>query len=285
MMIASLISLGISAPFKKLADYFSYTFVKNAMAVAVLVSVCAALLGVILVLKRYSLLGDGLSHVAFGAATVAATLGILDLEIITLPVTVIAAIFILRFSGKKIMGDAAVATLSVGALAIGYTIMSVGGGESNLGGDVCTALFGSSEILASDTADIILTASLAALLLALTFIYRHRLFSVTFDEKFAKATGGKTELYQLAFAILTALVIVIGMKLAGALLISSLIIFPAMSAMRLCKSFRYSLLLSPIIAVVCAVLGVLTSILLDTPVGATIAAVDILIYTIISIIK
>lgn len=277
--------IGASEIFPKLYEYLSYKFVQNALFVTVLISISAALLGVILVLKRYSLLGDGLSHVAFGAATVAATLGILDLEIVALPVTVLAAILILMLPGKKIMGDAAVAILSAGALAIGYTVMRVGGGEANIGGDVCTALFGSQEILASSTSDIIITASIAIILILLTFIFRHRLFSVTFDERVAKATGEKTLLYDLAFAIITSTVIVIGMNLAGALLISSLIIFPAMSAMRVCKSFRLSLLISPIFAAFGAVLGVILSIILETPVGATVAGADILIYAIISLIK
>lgn len=269
---------------QKLLELFEFNFVRYALIVTVLISVSAALLGVILVLKRYSLLGDGLSHVAFGAATVAATLGILDLEIVALPATVIAAIFILR-SGKRAQGDAVVAMISVGALAIGYTVMSVGGGETNLGGDVCTALFGSSEILSTSLTDILICAAVTVILIVLAIVFRHRLFSVTFDERFAKATGGKVELYDTAFAIITAIVIVMGMKLAGALLISSLIIFPAMSAMRLCKSFRYSLLLSPVIAAVGALLGVVLSMILDTPVGATVAGVDIIVFAIISLIK
>ena len=277
--------LSFSDIIPKLCEYFSYKFVRNALIVTVLISISAALLGVVLVLKHYSLLGDGLSHVAFGAATIAATLGILDLEVVTLPVTVLAAILILMLPGKKIMGDAAVAILSAGALAIGYTVMSVGGGEANLGGDVCTALFGSQEILASSKADVIVTAAVAVVLIALAFIFRHRLFSVTFDERIARATGEKTSLYDLAFAIITSTVIVMGMKLAGALLISSLIIFPAMSAMRLCKSFRYSLLLSPMIAAMGAAFGVVLSIILETPVGATVAGADILIYGIISLIR
>lgn len=284
-MTLNILTLNFARAISRLGEYLSYGFIRNALIVTVLVSVSAALLGVVLVLKRYSLLGDGLSHVAFGAAAIAATLGILDLEMITLPVTILAAVILLTLSGKKIMGDAAVAIISAGALAVGYTIMKVGGGEANLGGDVCTALFGSQEILASDTTDIVITATITALLIVLTVIFRHKLFSLTLDERIARATGTKTWLYNLAIAVVTATVIVIGMKLAGALLISSLIIFPAMSAMRLCKSFKLTLLLSPIIAAIGALLGVLLSIILETPVGATIAAVDILIYVITHIIK
>ena len=284
-MILSANISNISALTQKLSELFSYGFVRNALILTVLISISAAILGAMLVLKRYSLLGDGLSHVAFGAATIAATLGILDLEIVTLPITVIAAILILRSPNKKIMGDAAIALLSAGALAIGYTVMSVGGGETNLGGDVCTALFGSSAILSSSYADITLAAVIAVILAALTYIFRHRLFSVTFDEKFARATGIKADIYDLFFAIITAIVIVIGMKLAGALLISSLIIFPAMSAMRICKSFKFSLLLSPVIAAIGAAVGVVLSILISTPVGATVAGVDIIVFAIVSLIK
>ena len=284
-MIFSLSKLSFDGIFELLRLYLSYGFVRNALIVSVLVSICAALLGVVLILKRYSLLGDGLSHVAFGAAAIAATLGILDLEIITLPVTICSAVILLTLSGKKIMGDAAVAILSTGSLAIGYTIMKIGGGEVNLGGDVCTALFGSQEILASTTSDVILTASFALLLIALTYIFRHRLLALTLDERVARASGTNTTFYDFVIAIVTATVIVIGMKLAGALLISSLIIFPAMSAMRLCKSFKFSLLFAPIIAAIGAALGVLISIILEAPVGATVAAVDILTYLLICIIK
>ena len=264
---------------ERIVTYFrDYAFVRNTLAIAVLIALCAALLGVVLILRRYSLLGDGLSHVAFGAATVAATLGILDFSL-TLPVTVLAAVLILKTrADKKIMGDAAIAMLSAGALAVGYLILDAGGGAANLGGDVCTALFGSSAILSIDKSELLLTAAVSAILISLTVVFYYKIFSLTFDERFAKATGTKTDAYNLAIAIVTAVVIVLGMKLAGALLISALIVFPAMAAMRICKSFRLSLILSAIIAVICAVIGVLISILLGTPTGATIAATDILVY-------
>ena len=269
----------------RIPEYFTnYSFVRNALIVSVLVALCAALLGVVLVLRRFSLIGDGLSHVAFGAATVAATLGIFDFSL-TLPVTVLAAILILNTNEKRrIMGDAIIAVVSAASLAIGYLILDVGGGTSNLGGDVCTALFGSSAILSIDTYELIFTATIATVLVALTVIFYYKIFSISFDERFAKATGTKTEAYNLVIAIITAVVIVIGMKLAGALLMSALIVFPAMSAMKICKSFKFTIIVAAIIAVICAVGGVLLSILLETPVGATIAAVDILAYGIFAII-
>jgi zinc transport system permease protein len=261
-----------------------YRFVRYALIISILVALCAALLGVVLVLRKFSMIGDGLSHVAFGAAAIAATVGSFNMSL-TLPVTVIAAILILKGgSEKKIMGDAAIAMLSAGALAIGYVILEMGGGAANLGGDVCTALFGSSSILAITTAELIITSLITIVLVSLTVIFYHKIFIVTFDEKFAKATGTKTDRYNLALSVITALVIVIGMKLAGALLISALIVFPAMSAMRVCKSFKFTLVVAGAISVICAVAGVLISILLDTPVGATIAAVDILCYGIFSLV-
>ena len=275
----------ISSRFLRIPEYFiKYSFVRNALAVSVLIALCAALLGVVLVLRRFSLIGDGLSHVAFGAATVAATLGIFDFGL-TLPVTVLAAILILYTNEKRrIMGDAIIAVVSAGALSVGYLVLDAGGGASNLGGDVCTALFGSSAILSIDATELIITAIISVLLVALTVIFYYKIFSISFDERFAKSTGTKTEIYNLVIAIITAVVIVIGMKLAGALLMSALIVFPAMSAMRICKSFKYTIIVSGIIAVICATAGVLISILLETPVGATIAAADIVAYGIFSLI-
>ena len=269
----------------KIPQYFAkYSFVRNALIVAVLIALCAALLGVVLVLRRFSLIGDGLSHVAFGAATVAATLGVFDFSL-TLPVTVLAAILILNTSEKRrIMGDAMIAIISAASLAVGYLILDVGGGTASLGGDVCTALFGSSAILAIDTGELIFTAITTAILVALTVIFYYKIFSISFDERFAKATGTKTEAYNLGIAIITAVVIVIGMKLAGALLMSALIVFPAMAAMKVCKSFKLTIIAAAVIAVVCAIFGVLLSILLETPVGATIAATDIVAYGVFAII-
>ncbi|MGM9644030.1 MAG: metal ABC transporter permease [Eubacteriales bacterium] len=279
------LSLTLSERFAKICEYFEYPFVRHALIVSVLIAICAAILGVFLVLRRYSALGDGLSHVAFGAAALAATLGVFDTQLV-LPVTVIAAIFILRLSpDKRASGDAVIAAVSVGALAIGYTVLSLGGGESNLGGDVCTALFGSSAILSVDTLEVIFVLAMTLILAALAVIYRYKLLSVTFDERFAKATGTKTGVYDTAIAVVCALVIVVGMKLAGALLISALALFPALSAMKLTRSFSRVLLISSVVGALSAAAGVLLSILLETPVGATIAAVDIIIYLIVSLVK
>ena len=282
---STLLSLTLSERFAKIGEYFEYPFVRNALFVSVLIAVCAAILGVFLVLRRYSALGDGLSHVAFSAAALAATLGIFDTQLV-LPVTVIAAIFILRLSPeKRASGDAVIAAVSVGALAIGYTVLSLGGGEANIGGDVCTALFGSSAILSVDTFEVIFVLAMTLILAALAVIYRYKLLSVTFDERFAKATGTKTGVYDTAIAVVCALVIVVGMKLSGALLISALALFPALCAMKLTRSFSRVLLISAVVGGLSAAAGVLLSILLETPVGATIAAVDIIIYLVISLVK
>ncbi len=275
----------IAHRFSNIPEYFKYSFTRNALAVTILIALCAALLGVILVLRRFSLIGDGLSHVAFGSAAIAATLGIFDFGL-TLPITVIAAIIILKGGEKRrIMGDAAIAIISSGALAVGYLVLDSGGGTANLGGDVCTALFGSSAILSIDTVELVFTAILTAILTALIVIFYHRIFSVSFDERFSKATGLKTDRYNLAIAVVTAIVIVIGMKLAGALLMSALIVFPAMSAMRISKSFKGTLILSAVIGTLCAAFGLILSIILETPVGATVAACDVLAFAVFSIIK
>lgn len=280
------LSLTLFERFAKIGEYFKYSFVRNALIVSVLIAVCAAILGVFLVLRRYSALGDGLSHVAFGAAALAATLGVFDTQLV-LPVTVIAAIFILRLSPeKRASGDAVIAVVSVGALAIGYTVLSLGGGgEANISGDVCTALFGSSAILSVDTLEVIFVLAMTLILAALAVIFKYKLLSVTFDERFAKATGTKTGVYDTAIAVVCALVIVVGMKLSGALLISALALFPALCAMKLTRSFSRVLFISAVVGALSAAVGVIFSILLETPVGATIAAVDIVIYLIISLVK
>ena len=279
------LSLTLFERFAKIGEYFKYSFVRNALIVSVLIAVCAAILGVFLVLRRYSALGDGLSHVAFGAAALAATLGVFDTQLV-LPVTVIAAIFILRLSPeKRASGDAVIAVVSVGALAIGYTVLSLGGGEANISGDVCTALFGSSAILSVDTLEVIFVLAMTLILAALAVIFKYKLLSVTFDERFAKATGTKTGVYDTAIAVVCALVIVVGMKLSGSLLISALALFPALCAMKLTRSFSRVLFISAVVGALSAAVGVIFSILLETPVGATIAAVDFIIYTVVSLVK
>lgn len=278
-------SVSFAERLASLGEYFEYSFVRNAFLAAILVSLCAAILGVFMVLRRYSALSDGLSHVAFGAAALSAAFGAFDTWVV-LSVTVLAAVLILKTSPeRRVMGDAMIACVSVGALAIGYTVMSVRGGETNLGGDVCTALFGSAEILAVDFRQLVSIAAMTVILVALVCVFRHRLLSVTFDERFARATGGHACLYEVAIAIVAAIVIVIGMKIAGALLISALAIFPALCAMRLFTSFGRVILFSAVIGVFSAAFGVILSILLGTPVGATIAAVDIVVYGVVSVVR
>ena len=285
MDIRFLSSASFAERLARLDEYFDYSFVRNAFFASILVSLCAAVIGVFLVLRRYSALSDGLSHVAFGAAALSTAFGAFDTWVV-LPVTILAAVLILKTSPeRRVMGDAMIACVSVGALAVGYTVMSVRGGEANLGGDVCTALFGSDEILAVDSAQLIPVAVMTVFLVSLVCVFRHRLLSVTYDERFARATGGHASAYEIAIAVVVAVVIVVGMKLAGALLISALAIFPALCAMRLFKSFGRVILFSAVIGVFSAAFGVILSILLETPVGATIAAVDIVVYAAVSVVR
>ncbi len=260
----------------KLAEYLSYPFVRYAVIVGVLVALCSSLLGVTLVLKRFSFIGDGLSHVAFGAIAIASVANLSNQMIIVLPVTILSAVLLLRTGqNKKIQGDAAIAMISVGALAFGYLIMNVFSTSSNLSGDVCSTLFGSTSILTLTKEDVILTVILSAAVMFIFVLFYHKIFAVTFDETFAKATGTKTEYYNLMIAVVIALIIVLAMNLVGSLLISALVIFPALSAMRLFRSFFRVTVFSAIFSVVCALLGILISILAGTPVGATIVAVDV----------
>lgn len=256
-------------------SYFSYTFVKYAVIAGVLIALCAALLGVSLVLKRYSMIGDGLSHVAFGAIAVAAVCNAAPMAV-ALPVTIAAAILLLGLnSSTKIKGDAAIAMISVGTLAIGYLLLNVFSASSNVSGDVCTTLFGSTSILTLSKTDVILCLALTAVVILVFVLFYNRIFAVTFDEGFASATGTNTKAYNIMIAVVTAVVIVLAMNLVGALLISALIIFPALSAMRLFKSFRSVIISSAVISVTCAVTGIFIAILYGTPVGSTIVAADI----------
>lgn len=259
-----------------IAHYFEYPFVRYAMIVGVLIALCSSLLGVTLVLKRFSFIGDGLSHVAFGALAVASAVGLTNEMIIVLPVTVISAVLLLR-TGKntKIKGDAAIAMISVGALALGYLVMNVFSTSSNVSGDVCSTLFGSTSILTLSRAEVWLCAALSAVVILLFILFYNKIFAVTFDESFARATGVKTRAYNLLIAVITAVIIVLAMNLVGSLLISALVIFPALSAMRLFKSFRPVVIFSAAISVVCAAAGILISILAGTPVGSTVVAADI----------
>lgn len=265
--------------FSKLSLYLQYPFVRYALIVGVLIALCSSLLGVTLVLKRFSFIGDGLSHVAFGAMSIAAVLRLSNDMPLVLILTILCAILLLK-SGQdaKIKGDAAVAMLSVGALAVGYLLMNLFSQSSNLSGDVCSTLFGSTSILTLTRSEVWLCVVLSALVLALFLLFYHKIFSVTFDEDFARATGIRAEFYNLLIAVIVAVVIVLAMNLVGSLLISALVIFPALSAMRVFKSFRSVTVCSAILSVSCALLGILISIAFGTPVGSTIVAVDIVLF-------
>lgn len=259
--------------------YLNFSFVRYAIIVGVLIALCSSLLGVTLVLKRYSFIGDGLSHVAFGAMAVASVMKLSNSNILILPVTIIAAILLLRTGqNAKIKGDAAIAMLSVSSLAIGYLLMNVFSTSANISGDVCTTLFGSTSILTLKQSEVIMCIVLSIVVILTFVVFYNKIFAVTFDENFAKATGTKTDLYNLLIAILIAVVIVIGMNLVGSLLISALIIFPALSAMRVINQFKGVVIASAIISVICALVGIFASILLSTPVGATIVAADLVVY-------
>lgn len=260
----------------KLVFYFQYPFVRYAMIVGILISLCSSLLGVTLVLKRFSFIGDGLSHVAFGAMAVASVLNFTNNMLFILPVTIICAIFLLRTGqNTKIKGDAAIAMISVGALAIGYLLMNIFATGPNLSGDVCSTLFGSTSILTLKLEDVQLCVVLSIVVIVLFILFYNKIFCVTFDETFAKATGIKAECYNLLIAVITAVIIVLAMNLVGSLLISALVIFPALSAMRIFKTFLSVTVCSVILSVLCAVTGMLLSILAGTPVGSTIVAMDI----------
>jgi zinc transport system permease protein len=258
------------------AEYFSYPFVWYALIVGVLIALCSALFGVVLVLKRFSFIGDGLSHVAFGALAIATVIGVTDNMLIVLPVTVICAILLLMTGqNSKIKGDAAIAMLSAGALAVGYLIMSVFSTSGNVSGDVCSALFGSFSIITLSRAEVVLCIVLSAIVIALFVLLYDRIFAVTFDESFASASGVRSSLYNLAIAVITAVIIVLAMNLVGSLLISALVIFPALSGMRIAKTFRGVVISAAIISSLCAVVGIIVAILASTPVGPTVVVADI----------
>lgn len=263
---------------EKLTLYLAYPFVRYALIVGVLIALCSSLLGVTLVLKRFSFIGDGLSHVAFGAVAVATVLGLSNNILVTAPATVLCAILLLRTGQHtKIKGDAAVAMLSVGSLAVGYLLLNLNPNPSpNLSGDVCSTLFGSTSILTLKKLDVYICLALSILVIGVFLVFYHKIFAVTFDEDFATATGTGASRYNLLIAVVTALVIVLAMNLVGSLLISALIIFPALSAMRVFKSFRAVVLCSVVFSVVSSTVGLLASILAGTPVGSTIVTVHIL---------
>lgn len=267
--------------FEKLGVYLQYPFVRYALIVGILIALCSSLFGVTLVLKRFSFIGDGLSHVAFGAMAVAAVFNLTNEMLLVLPVTVISAILLLRTGqNTRIKGDAAIAMISVGSMALGYLIMNIFSTSANLSGDVCSTLFGSTSILTLSEKEVILSVVLSVIVVLIFLLFYNKIFAVTFDEAFAKATGIAADRYNLLIAVIIAIIIVLAMNLVGSLLISALVIFPALSAMRLFGSFKGVTICSAIISVVCAASGIIVSILAGTPVGSTIVAVDILAFAV-----
>ena len=263
--------------FQRLGEFMRFSFVRYALIVGVLIALCSSLLGVTLVLKRFSFIGDGLSHVAFGAMAVAAVVGLTNETLIVMPVTVLSAILLLRTGGKgRLKGDASVALISVFALAFGYLLMNLFPTSSNVSADVCGTLFGSASILTLSKAEVWVCVALSVVTIAVFVVFYNRIFAVTFDENFAKATGVRTELYNLIVAVIIAVVIVLAMNLVGSLLISALIIFPALSAMRIFKSFLSVTIGATVISVTTALIGLLLSIGLPygVPVGPTIVIVQ-----------
>ncbi len=261
---------------EKLGMYLQYPFVQYALIVGVLIALCSSLLGVTLVLRRFSFIGDGLSHVAFGAMAIASVLNLTNNMLLVLPITVVSAILLLRAGqNARIKGDAAIAMISVAALAFGYLIMNVFSTSTNLSGDVCSTLFGSTSILTLTKSEVWICTVLSIAVVVIFVLFYNKIFAVTFDESFAKATGTRAGAYNLLLAVIIAVIIVLAMNLVGSLLISALVIFPALSAMRLFKSFRSVTVCSALLSVVCAFLGIIVSILAGTPVGSTIVAVDV----------
>lgn len=269
----------------QLIFYFSHPFVRYAMIVGVLIALCSSLLGVTLVLKRFSFIGDGLSHVAFGAIAIASVLKLTNNMALVLPVTIVSAILLLRTGqNTKIKGDAAIAMISVGALAFGYLIMNLFSTSSNLSGDVCTTLFGSTSILTLKELDVWLCVILSVVVIAVFILFYNKIFAVTFDENFSKAAGTNAQGYNLLIAVIIAVIIVLAMNLVGSLLISALVIFPALSAMRIFRTFRSVTICSAALSVACAFVGILISILAGTPVGSTIVAIDVVAFGLCSLI-
>lgn len=265
--------------------YLQFPFVVYAIITGIAISLCSSLIGVTLVLKRFSYIGDGLSHVAFGAMAVASVMKITNDTPMILLITTICAVILLQ-SGKnaKIKGDTAIAMFSVGALAIGYLLINVFSTSANLSGDICSTLFGSTSILTLSKSEVFMCGGLSLLVIVLFVVFYNKIFAVTFDEHFTKAVGGNVALYNLLIAVVTAVIIVVAMSLVGTLLITALVIFPAVSAMRVCKSYFSVTICSAIISVICASIGLIISILFSTPVGSTIVAVDIVAYGIFTLV-
>ena len=267
-----------------IAEYLSYSFVRYALAAGVLTALCSSLLGVTLVLKRYSFIGDGLSHVAFGAMAIAAVLSVKTELIVVLPVTVLCAVLLLKTgTNARIKGDAALAMLSVGSMACGYLLLNMFSASANVSGDVCSTLFGSTSILTLTSADVWVCVIMSVLVILTYVLFYNKIFAVTFDENFARATGVNASAYNLLIAVITAVIIVLAMNLVGALLTSALMIFPALSAMRVFHTFRQVVICSAVIAVVSSALGIIISIMFSSPVGATIVVVDLLVFGVFSL--
>ena len=269
----------------KLTLYFQYPFVTYALIVGVLIALCSALLGVTLVLKRFSFIGDGLSHVAFGAMAIASIFSVNNNIVIVAPITIVCAILLLHVGqNAKVKGDAIIAALSVGALALGYLLMNIYSVSSNIAADVCTTLFGATSILTLSVTDVWISIGLSLLVVLIFVSFYHKIFAITFDENFALATGTKAHQYNMIIAVVTALVVVLAMNLVGSLLTSALIVFPSLSAMRVFKSFKSVIICAVIFSITGATLGILISILAGTPVGSTIVVVDIIGFIVFSIV-
>ena len=269
----------------KLMMYMEYPFVRYAVIVGVMIALCSSLLGVTLVLKRYSFIGDGLSHVAFGVMSIAAVLNLSNNMIIVMPGTILAAVLLLKTGqNAKIKGDAAIAMISVGALAFGYLLMNKFSTSTNLSGDVCSTLFGSMSILTLTKSEVTLCAVLSSVVVIVFILFYNKIFAVTFDENFARSAGTKVNAYNLLIAVIIAVIIVLSMNLVGSLLISALVIFPALSSMRIFKTFKSVTVFSAILSVCCAFFGIVISMLAGTPVGSTIVAADIIAFAICSLI-
>ena len=280
------IGAGIINKLLTIQEYLQYSFAVNAIIVGVLIALCSSLLGVTLVLKRYSFIGDGLSHVAFGAMATASVMKLANQNLLILPVTVIVAIILLKSSqNAKIQGDAAIAMLSVSTLAFGYMIMNLNSTAPNVAGDVCVTLFGSISILTLTKSQVILCVVLSIAVITVFVVFYHKIFAVTFDENFFKATGVKTDRYNLLIAVIIALIIVLGMNLVGSLLISALVIFPGLSAIRLIENFKGVIICSIIISVFCAFFGIITSMMFSTPVGSTIVMANLIVFILSCLIR
>jgi len=261
---------------EKITYYFEFPFVRYAMIVGVLIALCSSLLGVTLVLKRFSFIGDGLAHVAFGASAIAMSMSFTNNMLIVLPITIISAVLLLsRGQNAKIKGDASLAMISVGSLGLGYLILNLFSKSANLAGDVCATLFGSTSILTLSESSVWLSVALSVIVTAVFIIFYNKIFATTFDEDFSTATGTNAKTYNLILAIVIAVIIVLAMNLVGALLVSALVVFPALSAMRAFKSFKAVTICSVLISVTCAALGILISVVAGTPVGSTIVIADI----------